>query len=524
MLTPGQMEAAAEGLSPIFEDLEDFVVRDLVRRLIAAEGQWTGTAELQSNFGVAAGVSLDDVVLAISRAMGLAEDELAAVFNKAGALNILSENERLTGAGLSAIKIERLPFLQQIVEEVIIQTRGTLRNMSRSTAIGIVRDTVGGRMFMGLQAYYQHSVDTAMLKVRAGVQSPTQAIRDAIKELSVSGLSINYGSGYNSRLDVAVRRAVLTGINQMATIQNAQIADDLGLPLAEVTAHQGARPSHAEWQGKVFQIRGSSKKYKNLAMATGMGKVWGLLGANCRHSWHGFAEGMPRTWTDEMLDNVDPPPFEYRGHTYDAYGATQYQRAMERSIRSKKRELVGYDAAGDTDAFEAASKELKDIRKEYKRFSERADLRLKNERAQVLGYGRSISQKSVQAAKKYEEKLRKAAEERAIIKEIKETGIKGQEFTLKPKKINLDEFEFDDQHINKDNKRNISREEAESYVENAVMMVTRYDGKSLNYYSKNGATYVRIDKKLIRTAFSETDFDKKTESVMEVLRKWNRLT
>ncbi|MEG1158091.1 MAG: phage minor capsid protein, partial [Christensenellaceae bacterium] len=507
MLTPEQIEAASLGLSPIFEDLEDFVIRDLVRRLIAAEGKWTGTAQLQANSGVMVGVSIDDVIQAVARGMGLADAELAKILRNMGMINLLSENERLTGAGLSPIKIESLPFLQRIVEDIIIQTRGALHNLSGSTAIGIVRDTVGGRMYMGMQAYYRHVLDSAMLKVRAGVQSPMQAIRDAIKELAKNGLSMHFESGYNCGIDVAVRRALLTGINQMASIQNAQIADELGLPLAEVTAHQGARPSHAEWQGKVYQIKGSSKKYKNLAMATGLGTVSGLLGANCRHHWHGYDEGMPRTWSDEELKHIDPPDFDFAGKHYNAYGATQRQRALEREIRRKKRELIGYEAADDKEAFMIASKHLSDIRTEYEVFSNRADLRTKDERAQVFGYGRSISQKSVHAAKRYEEKIRKAAQERAIIEEIKnQTNLKGDIRLKAFYDIDIDHLRFNDLHINGDRKHGVSEMQAKNFIRDAKVFQRRMGGDALNYYSVEGVTYVRVGEGRIRTAFTADEF------------------
>ncbi|MDD4509131.1 MAG: minor capsid protein [Eubacteriaceae bacterium] len=407
MLTPEQLATASRMLQPLFEEYEDFVLRDFARRLTDAGG-WTGTAEWQAKEGVATGVSINAIVSEMKRTLAISDDDLVTLFTKAGLLNILQENERLTTAGLNAVKISTMPQLEQIVKEIVVKTMGTFHNFSGS--LGVVYDTVTGRRSQNLTAYFQSAIDLAMLKTRTGVCNYNSAIKTAVKGLAKEGVSvIDYASGRYCHLDVAVRRATLTGLNQMASLQNREITNALGLPLAEVTAHQGARPTHAQWQGKVYQIEGSSKKYKNLAMATGLGTATGLLGVNCRYQWYGFAEGMHRAWTDEMLKDIDPPDFEYRGKNYTAYQATQRQRQLERMMRAKKREIVGYDALGDVakNEFDTASLELKELRKEYKSFSDAADLRVKNERAQVKDFDRAMSSRTTWGAKRKAEDLRR---------------------------------------------------------------------------------------------------------------------
>ena len=172
----------------------------------------------------------------------------------------------------------------------------------------------------------------------------------------------------------------------------------------EVTAHAGARPDHAEWQGQVFKVEGYDNQYKNLYEVTGLGTGEGLLGWNCRHDYFPFIPGTSvRAYNDEQLANIDPPPKDYNGKTYTYYEATQEQRKMERQIRQLKREIIGHNATGDKEAFTEASIKLQMKKKEYDKFSSAMNIRAKKERQTVNEFNRSISQKSVWSTKKVSE-------------------------------------------------------------------------------------------------------------------------
>ena len=127
---------------------------------------------------------------------------------------------------------------------------------------------------------------------------------------------------------------------------------------------------------------------------TRLGQVDGLCGANCRHNFYGYLEGMPRTWSDGELANIDPPPFKYGGKEYTYYEAGQRMRYMERQIRKTKREAVGYEAAGLDDDFTAASIKLNRQKQEYRKFAKASKIRPKWERTQELGFNRFVSGKA----------------------------------------------------------------------------------------------------------------------------------
>lgn len=134
-----------------------------------------------------------------------------------------------------------------------------------------------------------------------------------------------------------------------------------------------------------------------MASSTGLGTVSGLMGANCRHQYYGWFEGAPRAYSDKdlyALTEEGGPQIEYNGKSYTYYEASQKQREMERRIISTKRELIGYNAAGDTEALQAASVKLRRQKEQYKDFSRASGIRTEFARTQQDGYDRHLSGKT----------------------------------------------------------------------------------------------------------------------------------
>jgi len=231
----------------------------------------------------------------------------------------------------------------------------------------------------------------------------------AAPDTLVQGIrSISYAGNGRMRtetLEVAVRRAVITGINQTALQMQLARADEMGCDLVEVTAHVGARTgegiaNHAGWQGKVYSRSGANPKYPHFATATGYGTGAGLGGWNCRHSAYAYFEGDPRAYTDERLREMEKETVTYNGEKMNVYDATQRQRAIERQIRRWKREFKALEAAGQ-DPYEAAAK-LRKWQGIEKDFTAQTGLKRQSERTEVHGFERSEATRAVNIAKKVE--------------------------------------------------------------------------------------------------------------------------
>lgn len=268
-------------------------------------------------------------------------------------------------------------------------TNGLMRNLCSSTAAS------ANRML-------SDELDLAFLKVTSGAFTADEAVFSAVKRLGSSGLTVlNYASGRKDKVDVAVRRAVITGIGQAAANVQLGLAADMGCDLVEVTAHLGARPTHQVWQGRIFSLSGTHPKYPEFRSSTGYGTGDGLCGWNCRHNFYPFFEGLSKPvgvpFTKEENDKV--------------YRDTQKQRAYERAIRQSKRELAALDASRSAASDDALKQKLD---REFQRKAvvlKRREAKLAehlrasgllpdNSRVRVDGFGRSVSGKAVWAARK----------------------------------------------------------------------------------------------------------------------------
>ena len=390
-LTPEQLKNIPENIVKLYRDLEEFIIDDIARRISKA-GEVTSTAKWQLER--AKDLSMDNIEKEIERVLGLANEELENTFKQSALTSVQAENKIYEEAVKKQIKIKGNSNLEKLLEAAIKQTKGELKNISQS--LGFAQIINGKIVYKDIAKFYQESVDLALMQVNSGVLNSNEAIKQAVKKLADSGLrTVDYEDGWSNRVDVAVRRAVVTGSNQMCHKMTELTMKELECEFVETTAHAGARPDHQEWQGQVFCYKGKSDKYPDFVEKTRYGYGDGLGGYNCRHSFYPFFPGISkRAYSEEHLNNIDPEPFEYDGRTYTYYEALQRQRKLETSIRQKKRELITYNAAGLKDDFNNSSILLNRLKSEYKSFSNAGDLTVRNDLMQVYKYGQSIAQKA----------------------------------------------------------------------------------------------------------------------------------
>lgn len=394
MLTPEYLKQQPEHIVKIFEGLEDEVIEDISRR-IAKNLELTETAGYQIEMLTRMGYDIDGIEKEIAKTTNLATDELEKILYESAETSYNNDRRiyKKGGKGLPSLD-ENIP-MKRFIEATVKQSKGTMRNLSNT--IGFADKN----LFKPYGIFYRDTIDYAVFQLGTGAFDYNTVLRQAVKKLGDSGLrSIDYESGRRYQLESAVRMNVLTAMSQITGYMSLANADMMGQDLMEITAHMGARPSHKEWQGEIVSREGR-RGYLSFE-DIGYGDVEGFQGANCIHGWHPFFPGISeRAYTDEELENIDPPDFEYGGRSYTAYDATQKQRYYERQMRQTKRNIIAYDGAGLKDDFTAASIKLRRQREEYIKFSKAANLRPKVERTGTYGYNRSISSKSVWAEKKH---------------------------------------------------------------------------------------------------------------------------
>lgn len=416
MLTPEQLAHCANDILELYSKLEEAIVRDIARR-VAKTGTMTDTAIWQAQHMQELGTLNSDILNSISKYSGKCESELKKLFEDAAITATEYDNEIYRANGLNPKSIKVSDTQLQILEAGYKKTHGNLSNLTLTTAVSS-------------QTSFINACSLAELKATSGAFSPQQAIVDAIKQVAVNGAEVIYPSGHTDKLDVAVRRNVMTGIGQTTGQICLANARELGCDLMEITAHAGARPSHSYWQGQVVSLSGR-KGYLSLS-DIGYGSGDGFKGWNCRHDWYPYFGGT-RMYDEEKLKQMDAKNIEYPdGSMHTLYEAEQKQRAYERKIRESKRILAAYDESikGAEDnavrkayqnIFDKESVKLKRRESELDNFCDKTGLLKRSDRVQKYGFGRSTAQKSVQANKK------------AVAKNAKKSIIKN---------IDIDDFEL----------------------------------------------------------------------------------
>lgn len=337
MLLADQLDALPDDIVELYERYNQSVINDIARRLAKMKfdsGAWQMQRLIES------GKVYENALTELALLTGKSEAELKRLFQKAGVKAMKFDDTIYRAAGLNPLPLNLSPAMAQVLAAGLAKTNGVMRNLTMTTAL------------RGQDVFIQ-AADLAYMQVSAGAMSYQQAIKAAIKQTAADGLSvINYG-GKHDHLDVAMRRTVLTGINQTVGQLQMTRADEMGQDLVAVSAHIGARntgvgpANHESWQGKVYSRSGSSKKYPNFVEITGYGTGVGLGGYNCRHSFYPFFEGISENaYNDADRQSFARKQVTYQGEQISVYDATQKQRAIERRIRHWKRQASALEAAG----------------------------------------------------------------------------------------------------------------------------------------------------------------------------------
>nr|DAN06966.1 MAG TPA: minor capsid protein [Caudoviricetes sp.] len=390
--TPELLDALPEELAELFRGLEDALLDEICSRLALKDQLNEVTVQAIRALRLH-GIDTKDVEKAIQKTSGISEKKLNKLFDDVIARNQKYYTDVIDMAGLTQ---PEMLVDAPVIAAIRAQTLDEFHNITAS--MGFLVDN--GRTMLRPAKAYQWALDSAALQIQTGAVSYNQAIKPAVQQLAKSGIkTVNYESGHVDQIDVAVRRAVMTGVNQICDQYTKQSAEYLQTRYFEISAHSGARDkpghspwsSHKDWQGKVYYQSENGEPdpmglYDDLVATTGYGYVDGLTGANCRHHKYPFIPGVSeRTYTDDQLKHIDDGlGCEFQGKKYSAYEATQMQRKIERTIRKLKRKKAGYNAAGLANDEQAVSIRIQRQRRQYKAFSKAAGLPEQRERMKVL--------------------------------------------------------------------------------------------------------------------------------------------
>lgn len=403
MLQPDYFTYKSDSLVKMYQDLEDWIIKDISNRLLVAE-EMSGSADWQLYKLEQMGMHKSEVIKRVSKMTGKSKEEVHRLLEDAVLTSYEEDKAVFDEMGINIEKPTLNPSIMAVMDAQLVRTNNEFTNLTRTT------------MFQS-SADLMRLMDEAQFRVNTGTQSYSSAICDVLDKYAKRGIVIDYPSGAKRSLESAVQCAMLTAMNQTAAqVTNQYIANN-GVEYVLISAHLGARhdskhpdglQSHDWWQGKMFKISGSEKGYPNLLESTGysidsngVGHVvnpLGLHGYNCRHSHTPAFKGMdnPYNHPDSAIN---------RAKSQKTYENQQKQRAMERSIRATKRSFLEKQQQVDTISDNALKEQLelerdkiayklREQNKAYNEFCKANDLQTQSFRTKTIGFDKNMSAKA----------------------------------------------------------------------------------------------------------------------------------
>lgn len=383
MLTPEQLQNLPQELTDLYDQLSEFILRDIARR-IAKGAEITDTAEYQLYRAKSLGLSTDEIAAKIAEINGSSAAEINRLIREAAAQSDEFDRKMLGVDKGAAVPLEENAQLQKLISAQIAETAGKCENLTNTMGFAD-HDFLGRVYYLSMTDMYRREMDSAHMKVVTGATDYMTAIRQDCNKLAASGVrTIDYESRRSDRIEVAARRAILTSVAHVTHRISEQNGEELGADGWEMSAHSGSRPSHAVYQGRQY----TQKQYERIIKPL-------ISEPNCRHDVFPIILGVSEpVYTEEELQNIDQPPFTYEGRTYTAYEASQQMRKMERAMRKQKDRCIVADAAGDEESFTTASIKLRRQKDIYEDFCKAADSYTQYERTYVAGYDRRLAGKT----------------------------------------------------------------------------------------------------------------------------------
>ena len=328
MLTEQDFIKIEKQANSIYNNLELQIIEEIATR-IARVGYANTVVINDLRIAQEIGYLYEDIIKLVAEYNNTTIEEVNRIFYEAGEKSLKFDDKIYKEAGLQPLPLKQNESIKQIMNATILRTSNNLQNLAMTTA-----NTA--------QTQFINAMNNAYMYVSTGVKSYTSAIIDEIRNLSSQGAMIEYPSGARRSLESAVRMNIVTSVNQNCGKLQELRADEMGWDLMEITAHSGARPEHAHWQGKIVS-RSGQKGYLSLRDIV-YGEATGFKGINCRHDWYPYYKGSARTYTQKELNKWKNEKVEYNGKKISKYEATQKQRAFERKIRQDKKDLKAQQA------------------------------------------------------------------------------------------------------------------------------------------------------------------------------------
>ena len=369
------IDSLSQPIINIYSQIELDLIKEIARRFDLND-EIGGTMEWQLKKLDELGVLNADTVKVIASYSEKSEQEILNMLKKAQLANInmteLEEAYRHGSITVDPMNIKTNSAFTEVLELSYKELSNTYR-LIQTKALESAKQA------------YMNVINRSYIEVATGTYDYQTAIKRAIKDMAKNGIS---GATYKRNgklvqysLEGTVRRDTLTAVNKLANKSSETFCKELGAEYVEISSHLGARThptnpiaNHAGWQGKVFKIDGSDKKYPNLKESTGYpDDILGLGGVNCRHRMFPFFPGIST-----------PNPIRFNEEeNRRVYELTQKQRSMERRMRQLKKEQAAAKEIGDKETVKKLNKKISEQSTKIDEFCKKNGLRRDHSRELV---------------------------------------------------------------------------------------------------------------------------------------------
>lgn len=335
------------------------------------------------------GRDIDKILADLERISQLSRKDIEDLLEITAKENINFANTYYEAKKMDKVSYEDSKQFQDLVKAVEKTTKGEFTNLSKTTALKLLKDN-GKPLYLDIKKAYNEVIDRCVLAVATGQMDYQKAMYDTIKQLSSSGVKKIYYDNegkraYARRLDSSVRMNILDGVRQVNIGIQEQVGKEFGADGVEISAHSPCAPDHIFIQGQQYTKKQFNKINANLKRP--------IASMNCRHFVFSIVLGVSSpSYTKKQLNQYKQESetiIEYQGSKYTKYEATQVQRRIETAIRQQKDLQIIAKASGNKDTIAKAQQNITNLTKEYKKFSEVAGLDTKMNRLRVVGYKRT---------------------------------------------------------------------------------------------------------------------------------------
>ncbi len=382
MFNPNEIEATPLELEKSFKALELRIMQDIIRKLKENGGEITRASDWQVYRLYELGKCKEEIKQEIQKALKISDEEISNIYSEVFASGYARDKDLYVKTGKKFIPFEENKQLQQLISSVKKQTKEKIKNITQSLGFA-VKQPDGKLKFKPIADFYQNTIDKGMLDITSGAFDYNTVLKRTVNEMTNSGLrTVDYASGWSNRVDVAARRAILTGFNQVVAKVNEDNAKNLETDTFEISWHSGHRPSHW-WGGQWFEK-------EKLIDICGLGTVEGLCGCNCYHSYTPVIPGISvPTYSKEELEKMEKEEQEkekYGNKEYTKYESLQRQRRLETTMRAQRQKIkLLQDGGADENDILTARGRYMTTSSEYVRFSKEMGLPQQRERVTIDG-------------------------------------------------------------------------------------------------------------------------------------------